>query len=128
MRRDTVAAKLWAEFVGTAILILLGDGVVANTLFGSRLGSPEAAPFSGYNWNTITLGWGFAVVMAVYVAGGITGAHINPAVTAAAMARWNSGMPFNIARSPEWPFAAAHSADHSGSGTTRPTRCGRLSP
>ena len=87
MRRDTVAAKLWAEFVGTAILILLGDGVVANTLFGSRLGSPEAAPFSGYNWNTITLGWGFAVVMAVYVAGGITGAHINPAVTAAAMAR-----------------------------------------
>ena len=87
MRRDTVAAKLWAEFVGTAILILLGDGVVANTLFGSRLGSPEAAPFSGYNWNTITLGWGFAVVMAVYVAGGITGAHINPAVTAAALAR-----------------------------------------
>lgn len=87
MRRDTVAAKLWAEFVGTALLIILGDGVVANTVFASRLGVAPDNPWAGYNWNTITLGWAFAVVMAVYVAGGITGAHINPAVTAAAMAR-----------------------------------------
>lgn len=87
MRRNTLTGELWAEFVGTAILILLGDGVVANTLFGTRLGSPTAAPFSGYNWNTISFGWAFAVVIGVYAVGGITGAHINPAVTLAAMAR-----------------------------------------
>ncbi|MEI2616727.1 MAG: MIP/aquaporin family protein [Thermomicrobiales bacterium] len=87
MRRDTLSAKLWAEFIGTAFLLLLGDGVVANTVFASRLGVAPDNPWAGYDWNTIALGWAFAVVMAVYVAGGITGAHINPAVTAAAMAR-----------------------------------------
>jgi glycerol uptake facilitator protein len=79
MRRNTLTGQLFAEFVGTALLILLGDGVVANTVFGTRLGA------AGYGWDTITLGWAFAVVMAVYVAGGITGAHINPAVTLAAI-------------------------------------------
>jgi glycerol uptake facilitator protein len=79
MRRNSLSGQLFAEFVGTAILILFGDGVVANTVFGTRLGA------SGYNWDTIALGWAFAVVMAVYVAGGITGAHINPAVTLAAI-------------------------------------------
>jgi len=73
---------LWGEFigelVGTFVLILFGDGVVANVGLAPRLASP------GYDWNTIILGWGFAVVMGVYVAGGITGAHINPAVTLAA--------------------------------------------
>ncbi|GIV98084.1 MAG: aquaporin [Herpetosiphonaceae bacterium] len=81
MRRESLGGQFWAELVGTMILILLGDGVVANTVFAPRLGEP------GYNWNTITLGWGFAVVFAVYIAGGITGAHINPAVTVAAMVR-----------------------------------------
>jgi glycerol uptake facilitator protein len=79
MRRNSLSGQLFAEFVGTAVLILLGDGVVANTVFGTRLGQ------AGYDWNTITLGWAFAVVMGVYVAGGITGAHINPAVTLAAI-------------------------------------------
>lgn len=87
MRRDTLSAKLWAEFIGTAFLLLLGDGVVANTVFASRLGVAGDNPWAAYDWNTIAFGWAFAVVMAVYVAGGITGAHINPAVTAAAMAR-----------------------------------------
>ncbi|MBP8251771.1 MAG: aquaporin family protein [Herpetosiphon sp.] len=87
MRRNTLGGELWAEFVGTAVLVLLGNGVVANTVFGTRLGSPEAAPFSAYNWNTITWGWAFAVVIAVYMVGGVTGAHLNPAVTLAAMAR-----------------------------------------
>jgi glycerol uptake facilitator protein len=72
---------LWAEFLGTAILIVFGDGAVANVLYATRLG-PAA-----YNWDTIALGWAFAVVMAIYVAGGITGAHINPAVTLAAITR-----------------------------------------
>jgi glycerol uptake facilitator protein len=87
MRRETLGGQLWAEFVGTMILILLGDGVVANTVYATRLGASEVAPFAAYNWNTITLGWGFAVAVAVYVAGGITGAHINPAVTLAAIVR-----------------------------------------
>jgi glycerol uptake facilitator protein len=88
MRRGTPMAEYWAEFVGTMLLIILGDGVVANTIFAPRLqgfGIFQTGP--GYNWNTITWGWGMAVAMAVYVAGGITGAHINPAVTLAAVVR-----------------------------------------
>lgn len=81
MRRNTLGGQLWAEFVGTAILVLFGNGVVANVVFATRLGE------GGYDWNTIAFGWGFAVAIAVYVTGGITGAHLNPAVTLAAMAR-----------------------------------------
>ena len=62
-----------AEFVGTLILILLGDGVVAAVLLRN-----SKAEHSG--WIVITFGWGMAVAIAVYVAL-ISGAHINPAVT-----------------------------------------------
>jgi glycerol uptake facilitator protein len=65
-----------AEFVGTAILILFGDGVVANVLLGKSKGQ-------GGGWIVITTGWGLAVTMAVYAVGAISGAHINPAVTIA---------------------------------------------
>jgi glycerol uptake facilitator protein len=87
MSRNTLGGQLWAEFVGTMLLILLGNGVVANTIYATRLGATEVAPFAAYNWNTIAFGWGFAVAIAVYVAGGVTGAHINPAVTLAAIVR-----------------------------------------
>ncbi|HVF00076.1 MAG TPA: MIP/aquaporin family protein [Rubrobacteraceae bacterium] len=63
-----------AEFVGTLILILLGDGVVAGVLL--RKSKAENA-----GWIVITLGWGLAVAVAVYAVGAISGAHINPAVT-----------------------------------------------
>jgi glycerol uptake facilitator protein len=63
-----------AEFIGTAILILLGDGVVAGVLLRD-----SKAENSG--WIVITLGWGLAVAVAVYTVGRISGAHINPAVT-----------------------------------------------
>ncbi|MEN9676246.1 MAG: hypothetical protein RIS76_2142 [Verrucomicrobiota bacterium] len=65
-----------AEFVGTALLVLLGDGVVANVLL---------ARSKGYNsgWIVITTGWGLAVAMAVYAVGTISGAHLNPAITLA---------------------------------------------
>ena len=63
-----------AEMVGTMLLILLGDGVVANVLL-----SKSKAENSG--WMVITAGWGFAVAVAVYVTGWASGAHINPAVT-----------------------------------------------
>ena len=63
-----------AEFIGTLILILLGDGVVAGVLL--RYSKAENA-----GWVVITLAWGLAVAIAVYAVGRISGAHINPAVT-----------------------------------------------
>jgi len=63
-----------AEMVGTAILILLGDGVVAAVLLNE-----SKAQNSG--WIVITLGWAMAVTIAVYAVGQFSGAHINPAVT-----------------------------------------------
>ncbi|MGH2357033.1 MAG: MIP/aquaporin family protein [Candidatus Limnocylindria bacterium] len=65
-----------AELVGTFILIVLGDGVVAGVLLAR-----SKAQNSG--WIVITAGWGFAVAVAVYAVGQFTGAHINPAVTVA---------------------------------------------
>jgi glycerol uptake facilitator protein len=66
--------KLIAEFVGTLILVLLGDGVVAGVLLRN-----SKAEHSG--WIVITFGWGMAVAIAVYAVGAVSGAHINPAVT-----------------------------------------------
>jgi glycerol uptake facilitator len=63
-----------AELVGTAILIVLGDGVVAGVLLAH-----SKAENAG--WIVITFGWGMAVAMAVYAVGQFSGAHINPAVT-----------------------------------------------
>jgi len=63
-----------AEVIGTAILILLGDGVVAGVLLAK-----SKAQNSG--WIVITMGWGLAVAVAVYAVGSFSGAHINPAVT-----------------------------------------------
>jgi glycerol uptake facilitator protein len=68
---------LIGEVFGTFILILLGDGVVANVGLAPRLAAPA------YNWNTIVWGWAMAVVVAVYVSAGVGGAHLNPAVTLA---------------------------------------------
>jgi glycerol uptake facilitator protein len=77
MRQKSLLQELIGEVFGTFILILLGDGVVANVGLAPRLAAP------GYNWNTITIGWAFAVIVAVYVSAGVSGAHINPAVTLA---------------------------------------------
>jgi glycerol uptake facilitator protein len=63
-----------AEAVGTMLLVLLGDGVVAGVVL-----SKSKAEKSG--WIVITTGWGLAVALAVYAVGRISGAHINPAVT-----------------------------------------------
>jgi glycerol uptake facilitator protein len=66
--------KYVAEAIGTAILIILGDGVVAGVLLAR-----SKAQNSG--WIVITAGWGLAVTVAVYAVGTFSGAHINPAVT-----------------------------------------------
>ncbi len=63
-----------AEIVGTAILVLLGDGVVANTVLKESKGQ-------GAGWGVITMGWGLAVFVAVLCVAAYSGAHINPAVT-----------------------------------------------
>jgi glycerol uptake facilitator protein len=65
---------LVAEAIGTLLLVLLGDGVVANVVLNRT-----KAQNSG--WMVITVGWGVAVAMAVYAVGRISGAHLNPAVT-----------------------------------------------
>lgn len=65
-----------AEFIGTALLILLGNGVVGGVVLNH-----SKAQNSG--WIVITIGWGLAVTMAVYAVGAYSGAHINPAVTLA---------------------------------------------
>jgi len=84
------------EVFGTFILILLGDGVVANVGLAPRLAAPA------YNWNTITIGWAFAVIVAVYVSAGVSGAHLNPAVTIALALRrgfpWGKVLPYIVAQ------------------------------
>ena len=88
--------QLIGEVFGTFILILLGDGVVANVGLAPRLGA------GAYNWNTITIGWAFAVIVAVYVSAGVSGAHLNPAVTLAlALKRgfpWAKVVPYMVAQ------------------------------
>ena len=65
-----------AEIIGTAILILLGGGVVANVVLNKTIGNNSG-------WIVITTGWALAVYVAVVIAGPYSGAHINPAVTVA---------------------------------------------
>ena len=65
-----------AEAIGTALLILFGDGVVANVLLARSKGEKSG-------WIVITFGWAVAVMIAVYAVGRLSGAHLNPAVTVA---------------------------------------------
>jgi glycerol uptake facilitator protein len=76
--RNVLVGEMLAEFLGTLVLIALGDGVVAMVvLFGT--GAPGEVVKGGYT--NITLGWGLAVTMGICVAGRTSGAHMNPAVT-----------------------------------------------
>ncbi len=65
-----------AEFVGTMLLIILGDGVVAGVLL-------KGSKSENAGWLTIVVGWGLAVTLAIYAVGAISGAHLNPALTIA---------------------------------------------
>ncbi len=66
--------KYLFEFLGTLVLILLGDGVCAAT-------SLNRSKAKGAGWTVITMGWGFAVMVGVFIAGPVSGAHLNPAVS-----------------------------------------------
>jgi glycerol uptake facilitator protein len=85
--RSTAGGEYLAEFLGTFVLIMFGDGVVAMAvaaLNGSGRALTKTTIFLATgDWLLIVFGWGFAVMCGVYVAGGVTGAHINPAVTLA---------------------------------------------
>jgi glycerol uptake facilitator protein len=65
-----------AELTGTALLILLGNGVVAGVVLRGTKNEQSG-------WLVITIGWALAVAMAVFAVGGVSGAHLNPAVTLA---------------------------------------------
>jgi MIP family channel proteins len=85
--------EMSAEFLGTFVLIMLGAGVVAQVvLSGGTAG----------NYLSINVAWGIAVTMAIYVAGGISGAHLNPAVTVALAVHrrfpWGKVLPYSIAQ------------------------------
>lgn len=85
--------ELLAEFLGTFVLIVFGVGVVAQVVL-----SRQAAG----TYLSINLGWGLAVTMGCYVAAGVTGAHLNPAVTLALAARrrfpWARVAPYSLAQ------------------------------
>jgi len=70
-----------AEIFGTALLILLGDGVVAGVLLLKSKANQLTGVGNSNGWIVITFAWGFAVFVGVVVAGPISGAHLNPAVT-----------------------------------------------
>ena len=98
--------EVLAEFFGTFVLICFGDGVVAMAvaaLPGSGRTAGATTIFQGAgDWLLITWGWAFAVAFGVYVAGGVSGAHINPAVTIAFAVRrkfpWKKVVPYIIAQ------------------------------
>lgn len=85
--------ELLAEFLGTFVLIVFGVGVVAQVLLSRNTAG---------TYLSINIAWGLAVTMGCYVAAGVTGAHLNPAVTVAlAIHRrlpWNKVLPYATAQ------------------------------
>ena len=91
-----MTSPLFGEFMGTAVLILLGNGVVANVLLRKSKGE-------GGGWIVITAGWAFAVLCGVFtaIACGSSDAHLNPAVTlgfAVVSGNFAKLMPYTIAQ------------------------------
>ena len=92
MTRETVREML-SEFLGTFILIVFGTAVVAQVVLSGQANG---------SYLSINHGWGLAVTMGVYVAGGGSGAHLNPAVTVALAALrgfpWSKVIPYSVAQ------------------------------
>ncbi|MFR9731617.1 MIP/aquaporin family protein [Saccharopolyspora sp. MS10] len=97
-----LSGELSAEFLGTFVLILIGCGSVAVALAGLPGSGRQEGAFGAANWLIVAFGWGLAVVFGVYVAGGVSGAHINPAVTLAFAVRrgfpWRKVGPYIAAQ------------------------------
>lgn len=92
---NEIFTKCLFEFVGTAILILFGDGVVASNVLKKSKGENGG-------WVVITLAWGLAVMLGVFISGPYSGAHLNPAVTiglaAAKSFSWSLVLPYIVAQ------------------------------
>lgn len=88
-------SELFGEFLGILILILLGNGVVAGVVL------PKTKSNSA-GWIVITMGWGIAVAVAVFVSGKLSPAHLNPAVTIGVALKgdlhWASVLPYILAQ------------------------------
>jgi glycerol uptake facilitator protein len=101
--RATVWGELLSEFLGTFVLIAFGDGVVAMAVAAlNQSGRGSQIFVASGDWLLIAWGWAFAVAFGVYVAGGVSGAHINPAVTLAFAVRrdfpWRKVPPYIVAQ------------------------------
>ncbi len=100
--RGGLLGECLAEFLGTFVLICFGCGSVAMAvaaLPGSgRAATPTTIFLAAGDWLLITWGWAMAVVFGVYVAGGVSGAHLNPAITLAMAVRrgfpWLKVVPY----------------------------------
>ena len=88
-----ITRELLAEFIGTFILIVFGVGVVAQVVLSKQTAG---------TYLSINIAWGLAVMMGCYVAAGVTGAHLNPAVTLALAAHrrfpWSKVLPYSLAQ------------------------------
>jgi len=95
MTNDSLTLQLLGEFIGTLVLILLGDGVVAAV-------SLKKSKAEGSGWIAIALGWGLAVTLGVYCSAFLSPAHLNPAVTLgmaiAGVFKWSYVVPYMIAQ------------------------------
>ena len=86
--------EICSEFLGTLVLMLFGLAVNAQVTVGeisTQVGDGSVSTYAYGDYLTLNLGWGLAVMMGVYVAGGATGAHLNPAVTVAMACRKKLG-------------------------------------
>lgn len=92
---NEIFTKCLFEFIGTAILILFGDGVVASNVLKKSKGENGG-------WVVVTIAWGLAVMLGVFIAGPYSGAHLNPAVTiglaAARSFSWSLVVPYIVAQ------------------------------
>src|SRR6266550_2772297 len=130
--RKTVWGEFLSEYLGTFTLIAFGDGVVAVAVAGlnqsGRAATNHTIFLASGDWLLITFGWFVAVVLGIYVAGGISGAHINPALGGQrnrdrGRRSRTTFLPRSPAHLPPGPSSTSTTRTRSRAMSTRPTRC-----